>query len=224
MAKESVQNRRVRRRDQITEVATKLFADKGYHRATLEEVARQLDVTRASLYYHIENKEQLLRDICNKVMRDALEDSRGILESDLSPKEKLQEYIRSKVVTSADRRDLCIVIFEQANALNTRTRKKLQRQMSEFDQILIDILQEGVDEGVFQIDDIRMASFVILGACFWTYHWYHPEGRLTPNEIADEVINLLERGYLKAPSVTRETREEVDNVKPAKTRIGFTYP
>lgn len=72
--------------------------------------------------------------------------------------------------------------------------------MRDFDQVLIEILEEGVNEGIFKINDIRLASFFILGACFWTYHWFYSGGRLTPEQIADEVLTLFENGYLSPSS------------------------
>ena len=205
MATKQVGEKRARRREQIAAIAAKAFAAKGYHGATLEDIAWQMDVTRASLYYHISGKEELLREICDSAMRKALEESRAILSSNLSPPEKLREYVRSKVVTSAENQDVCAVIFEQTSALDAATLNKLRRQKREFDQVLIDIIEEGVETGDFRIDDVRMASFTILGACFWVYHWYRSEGHRTPDEIADEIIKLLERGYLRTSQ--REVRQ-----------------
>ncbi len=200
MGREQIRKKRDLDRDQITKMATKIFAEKGYHAGTLDDVARKLDVTRASLYYHVKNKEELLKGICNNFMGVALKNSKEILKSDLSTREKLQEYIRGQVIAAATRKELCIVLFEQANALNSRTLKKLKRQMRDFDQVLIEILEEGVKEGIFKINDTRLASFLILGACFWTYHWFYSGGRLTPEQIADEVITLFENGYLSPSS------------------------
>ncbi|MDP2918637.1 MAG: TetR/AcrR family transcriptional regulator, partial [Dehalococcoidia bacterium] len=101
------------RRAQITEIAARIFADRGYYGARLEDVAKQLDVTRASLYYHVKNKEAILKEICDTVLETALEDSRKIEKSDLSPLEKLRLYIRGKVVSTAEHRELCVVLFEQ---------------------------------------------------------------------------------------------------------------
>jgi TetR/AcrR family transcriptional regulator, cholesterol catabolism regulator len=213
MRREQIRKKRDLNRDRITKMATKIFAEKGYHAGTLDDVARQLDVTRASLYYHVKNKEALLKDICNNFMGVALKNSKEILESGVSAREKLQEYIRGQVIAAANRKELCMVLFEQANALNSRTYKKLKKQMRDFDQVLIEILKEGVKEGVFKIKDIRLASFLILGACFWTYHWFYAEGRLTPEQIADEVITLVENGYLSSSLPINNPNVEIKKQK-----------
>ena len=144
MAREPIRKKRDLDRDQITKIATKIFAEKGYHAGTLDDVAKHLDVTRASLYYHVKNKEELLKDICNNFMVAALKTSKAILDKDISTKDKLREYIRGQVYAAANRRELCIVLFEHSGALNSRTLKKLKGQMREFDQILIEILNRGV--------------------------------------------------------------------------------
>ncbi len=213
MGREQIRKKRDLDRDQITKMATKIFAEKGYHAGTLDDVARKLDVTRASLYYHVKNKEELLKGICNNFMGVALKNSKEILKSDLSAREKLQEYIRGQVIAAATRKELCIVLFEQANALNSRTLKKLKRQMRDFDQVLIEILKEGVKEGIFKINDIRLASFLILGTCFWTYHWFYSGGRLTPEQIADEVITLFENGYLSPSSSDHQPKRRHEKSK-----------
>ncbi|MBI4768171.1 MAG: TetR/AcrR family transcriptional regulator [Deltaproteobacteria bacterium] len=200
MGREQIRKKRDLARDRITKIATKIFAEKGYQGGTFEDVARQLDVTRTSLYYHVKNKEDLLKDICNNFMKVALKNSKEILNSDLSAREKLQEFIRDQVIAAATRKELFIVLFEQANALNNKTFKKLKSQMRDYDQVLIKILDQGVKEGIFKISDIRLASFLILGACFWTYRWFYPGGRLTPEQIADVVITLFENGYLDLSS------------------------
>lgn len=212
MARGPIRKKRDLDRDQITTIATKIFAEKGYHAGTLDDVAKHLDVTRASLYYHVKNKEELLKDICNNFMVAALQSSRAILDRDIPTRDKLREYIRGQVYAAANRRELCIVLFEHSGALNSRTLKKLKGQMREFDQVLIEILNRGVQEGIFKINDVRMASFLILGACFWTYHWYYPGGRLTADQIADEVVTFLENGYL-SPESSKNNRAK-NKVKP----------
>jgi len=52
-------------------------------------------------------------------------------------------------------------------------------------------------QGCFAVDDTKIASFAILAVSNWIYHWYRPDGYLTPTQIADQVIYLLENGYMK---------------------------
>jgi AcrR family transcriptional regulator len=216
MKQKSNQTEKISRREEIIQIATKLFAEEGYHVATLDDVAKQLDVTRASLYYHIDSKESVLKEICDKVMKARIKDTRIILRSKLSPTEKLRLHIREQVKDATEGKEVSAVLFEQSDALSTRARKTLRSQMRTFDQMMVEMLQEGTEQGCFEIDDVRMASFAILGAIFWAYRWYDHNGRLTPDEIAGAFIKLLENGYLKR-SAERQPIEQCANAKqPAK--------
>ena len=68
---------------------------------------------------------------------------------------------------------------------------------SELEWILQKTIREGVEQKLFNTADIKIVSFTIMAACNWTYHWYRPNGDLTPEQIADRVISLLEKGYMK---------------------------
>lgn len=187
----------ITRRDEIIAAATKLFADKGYHAATLDEIAGQLDVTKAALYYHINDKEDILRSVCSKAMVPMTRNAAKIGKSSLSPREKVRQMILELVGFATEGKNEIAIVFEQSGTLPPRTYKAIRNQKRRIDQILQDILEEGVKDGSFAINDVKMASFAIIGACNWSYHWYQPGGRLAPEQIADELIHLLENGYLR---------------------------
>ena len=98
---------------------------------------------------------------------------------------------------AAEHREEIAIVFEQTGALSTRTYKAVQHQKKEVERTLQEILKEGVEQGDFAIDDVRLASFAILGLCNWTYHWYRSGGEFTSEQIADTYIDLLEKGYIK---------------------------
>ena len=62
------------RRDEIMQVAARIFAIKGYHATTLEEIARELGITKPALYYHVRSKEEILREIINRILEFQTED------------------------------------------------------------------------------------------------------------------------------------------------------
>jgi len=191
--------KKVTSREEIIKIAIKLFATKGYHGAALSEIAKKLDITKAALYYHITNKEDILREILNKVMKRLTREANEIRKSDLPPKEKVRLLIQLLVELNTKGQDTVAVTFEQTNALPRKAEREINRQKKAIQQILAEILQDGVEQGCFEIDHIQMAAFTILGATIWTYRWYRPGGRLTPAQIADKFIHILENGYAKSP-------------------------
>ncbi len=184
------------RKEEIIRVAARLFAAKGYHATTLDEVAGELGITKPALYYHIRDKKEILREIINRIM-EPMEVASRVSKSNLSPREKVKEIVGLLVKLGAERKETTLIALEEVKILPKRTRDAVRRRQKEVEQSLQNALKEGVASGEFQVDDIKMTSFAILGAANWIYRWYKPGGSLTPEKIAEHFTNFLENGYLK---------------------------
>jgi AcrR family transcriptional regulator len=192
----SLNNNVPTRKEEIIRVAARLFATKGYHATTLDEIAGELDITKPALYYHIRDKEDILREIVNRIM-EPMEAASKVGRSSLSPREKIKEIVKILVKFAAERKETTLIAFEEVKILPKRTSDAVKRRQKEVEQSLQDVLREGVDSGDFEVNDTKVASFAILGATNWVYRWYQPRGKLTPEIIAEQFINFLESGYLK---------------------------
>lgn len=188
------------RRNQFLEAAAKVFASKEYHGATLDEVAEQLGVTKPLLYHYFNSKEQLLKEICVKMQEEMNNNVKELVLSEMSPADKLRAFIKAQLTFVCTNKDRSKVVFDEAEALGKIAYKRIYHQSKLGEKCVQDIIEEGVAKECFAIDDVKMASFLILSACHWVYKWYHPDGRLTPSDIADRFVNILENGYLKQPS------------------------
>lgn len=183
------------RKNEIIDTALKLFAQEGYHSTTLDEVAKVIGVSKATLYYYFRSKEEIIKAILNRSL-DRMKQTLEIRKSPLSTREKLCQFIEYHITFAADNAELARITFEQLNILPKRSREVVKRKQREVVALLQDLLQQGVDEGIVSIKDTKLAALAIIGMCNWTYHWYRPEGKLTPGQIADMYIKLLENGYL----------------------------
>lgn len=184
------------RKEEIIRVAARLFATKGYHATTLTEIAGELGITKPALYYHVRDKEDILREIVNRIM-EPMEAASRVGKSDLSPREKIKEITKILVKFAAERRETTLIAFEEVKILPKRTRDAVRRRQKEVEQSLQEALKEGVESGDFMVSDVKAAAFAILGATNWVYRWYQPRGKLTPDIIAEQFIDFLENGYLK---------------------------
>ncbi len=193
------------RKEEIIRVAALLFATKGYHATTLDEIARELGVTKPALYYHIRDKEDILREIVNRIM-EPMEAASRMGRSSLSPREKIKEIVRILVKFAAERKETTLIAFEEVKILPKRTSDAIKRRQKEVELSLQEVLREGVDRGDFEVNDIKVASFAILGAANWVYRWYQPRGKLTPEIIAEQFINFLENGYLRKRGQTKDSK------------------
>jgi len=186
----------ISRREEIIVAAAKIFAAKGYLATTLDEIAREIGVSKPALYYHIKNKEEILREIIGRIM-EPMEEVAKIGRSDLPPRDRVELMIKDLVKFAVERKEITLIALEQSRILPKRSQDALRRRQKEVEKVLQDSLKEGKNQGVFEIDDIKMASFAILAVSNWIYRWYQPGGTLTAKIIADHFIKLLENGFLK---------------------------
>jgi TetR/AcrR family transcriptional regulator, cholesterol catabolism regulator len=194
--KETTNEATVARKDEVIRVAARLFAAKGYHATTLDEIAEEMGVTKPALYYYVASKGDILQTIINRVM-EPMEQVSKVGQSNLQPKEKMEKIIQMLVQFATERKETTLLAFEQANILPKRNQDALKRRQKEVERVVEQTLKDGVEQGCFNVNDVRMTCFAILSVSNWLYRWYQPGGNLTPTEIADKFIKLLEHGYLK---------------------------
>jgi len=194
---EKKQNTRTRRRSEIIKVAARLFAEKGYRGVTLDELAEQIGITKPALYQYIHSKEEILQEICKACLVTNYESWKRVNWLGLSPRDKLKSFIHGVVEGAAEGRDMMTVLFGDSNALSPQVQTEVLTQRKAHDTELEALLKEGVAAGQFEIKDVKLAVFAILGACLWVYQWYRPNGRLSPTEVSEGIIRLLEEGYLQ---------------------------
>ncbi len=194
--KETTNEATIARKDEVIRVAARLFAAKGYHATTLDEIAEEMGVTKPALYYYIASKGDILQTIINRVM-EPMEQVCEVGQSNLQPKEKMEKIIRMLVQFAAERKETTLIAFEQANILPKRSQDALKRRQKEVERVVEQTLKEGVEQGCFTVSNVRMTCFAILSVSNWLYRWYQPGHDLKPIDIAGQFIKLLENGYLK---------------------------
>ena len=187
-----------RRRQAILDAGALLMQQRGFVGTTVEDVANQLDLTKAAFYYYVENKEELLFQIATQTL--ALTDERigAIAASPRAPGEKLNEIVDSFVRLVADRPEFFGVYFQEKGHLGPEHLKAVTKIERRIVKAVERVFREGVAAGAFRAIDPAVAAFGILGMCFWIYKWYRPDGRLPVGSISRDFQALVARGYMVA--------------------------
>ena len=177
------------------EVARRLFREEGYRGTSLEQVAAELGVTRAAIYHWVPNKETLLCDIHDAAMDLLVEGFQEVERRELPPVEKLTAAFRNHVLIVADNLDTIAVFFQdEASLPQDKTRRIAERKRS-YDHQLRDLVVAAQEAGSLRRDvDARVAVESLLGMCNWLYHWYEPAGRVEPEALADQIIDIALNG------------------------------
>ncbi|HZT98144.1 MAG TPA: TetR/AcrR family transcriptional regulator [Ktedonobacteraceae bacterium] len=183
----------------IVEVAAELFARNGFGATSLDDIAEILGVTKPALYYHIKNKEEILRLICLLILNVAEEPLLHIVESDLPPVEKLRRAIEHHIAIAADRSPALSVFYREQQHLTGPFAKEIALRKKDYEHYFQRILEEGQATGAFKAIDSKIVTFGLLGMCHWLSQWYKPYGRYTPQQIAEIFANMIESGLIPSP-------------------------
>jgi AcrR family transcriptional regulator len=179
----------------IVATAAELFAGKGFGATSLDDIAERLGATKGALYYHIKNKEEILRLIYLMVLTASEEPLARIAEADLPPDEKLGRAIAHHAAVAADRSPAMTVFYREQPHLTGPFAKEIILRKKAYEGYFARIIMEGQAAGIFTKEiDPKIATFGILGMCNWLSQWYKADGPFTHQRIAAMFVQMVERG------------------------------
>jgi AcrR family transcriptional regulator len=184
-------------RDDILDAAAQIFRQKGFHGASMSDIAHAVSLQKASLYHHVSSKQEILFELLDHALKLLFERISAIKAQELSADKKLQMMIREYLKILADNLDLAAVLLFEHRALERRQHARHVPNRDRFESLWRDVLAEGVESGLFKCEDVALAVRALLGLMNWTITWYRPNGEKTIEQIADDYSCLLLNGLLK---------------------------
>jgi AcrR family transcriptional regulator len=184
------------RRSELTREAARLFAEKGYHGTSIGDLAKSLGVQKASLYAHIESKQDLLYE----TMRDgaaAFHAGLDAIPDELPAVEKIRLALRAHLRVVADQLDVATVFVREWRYLEGERREEILAERRRYEERFRALFREGRELGELRTDlDDASATLLALSAANWAYTWLRT-GQST-DELADRFFSILLdgiRGY-----------------------------
>ena len=182
----------------MLEVAARLFKERGYRGATLQDVADEIGLTRTAIYHYFSSKEQLLYRMLEEALNDAVARFEKIASSDAPPEQKMHRMIREYIsLVIQHGPSWWVLLSEGEQNLPPRQYRRLHRLVRQQDSIMQKIFQEGVESGRFSALNAKVAVFAISGMCNWLARWYDPRGDVDPDRLAETFTHVVEHGYLE---------------------------
>lgn len=180
--------------DRILATATTLFAANGVDKTSMRMIAEQLGVTKAALYYHVDNKDDLLHKIEEELIETVLAQLREIAESEQEPATKVRALVRHSLNSIADHRDAHTVFLREVRHLDDPSWSGVAEMRTTYRRTVAGILHEGVERGDFEIRDVDGATLALLGMCNWTYTWIDRDGKHSVDDLADQFADVFLQG------------------------------
>jgi AcrR family transcriptional regulator len=167
----------------IVAVATKLFYEKGYHGATMREIAAGVNIKAGSLYNHFPSKQDLLMQISLDMTTALHQGALARLEGIEGAAARLRAFVSWHVEIHARQRLAARVADEHLHALEPRNRKRVQAVRDAHERLLREIIEDGADEAGWVVEDTAVIAFAIGTMCTQVDAWYREDGRLDPKQI-----------------------------------------
>ncbi|MFT4523602.1 MAG: AcrR family transcriptional regulator [Bacteroidia bacterium] len=185
------------RKLELLQIAQRLFKDKGYSAASMRDIAKAANVEPATLYSHVSGKEEFLDQTCftmAKLFIDAIYEVNDIY---FDAPQKLKMAVHNHVQILADNLDASVVFQHEWRHLSPERKQEFILLRNQYEEGFRTIVQDGVDAGLFNEVDKKIAALTILSSINWIVEWYNPDGKLSPKEIADQLHNFILTGLQK---------------------------
>jgi AcrR family transcriptional regulator len=192
-------------RKQILDAAAQIFSQKGYHAASMQDIARAVNLQKASLYHHVSSKQEILLELLDQALDLLIERLMGVMGEQVSVDEKLRNSMRTYLQTLADNRELAAVLIIEYRSLEPKLRTQHITRRDRFEHMWRVLIQTGVEEGLFDYPNPALAARALLGTMNWMITWYSPEGSLSAVEIADQFADLFLDGLMVRIDATEYT-------------------
>ncbi|HSO27643.1 MAG TPA: TetR/AcrR family transcriptional regulator [Anaerolineales bacterium] len=186
-------------RDDILDAAAQIFREKGFHAASMQDIAQAVNLQKASLYHHVNSKQEILVSILDRALDLLIERMQADLIQPMPPDKALRQAMRTYLQAMLDHRDLAAVLLLEHRSLNAEYKARHMPRRDRFERMWRDLIQSGLDAGVFCCTDPAIAARALLGVMNWTITWYRPDGSLSSGEIAEQFSGLFLHGLLTRP-------------------------
>lgn len=183
----------------MIEVATRLFSEHGYEGTTVRMISDELGILSGSLYSTISGKEQVLREIAVSVGVSFLERAREAVEGIEDPEGALRAICAAHLEVLHEQRTAVTVYYNEWRRLSAPAREEIIALRDEYESLIAAWVKEGIRRGIFDDSEPRMGVLMILSMLNWTYQWYQPVGRATPQQLANLYMDAVLQGLRRRP-------------------------
>jgi AcrR family transcriptional regulator len=181
-------------RPDIIAAATRVFSERGYHAASMSEIASAVGIRKASLYHHVGKKEDLLFAIHEQLIDELIEDTMAVISTSQDPGRKLAGVMRVALGFIARHRDGVTVFLHERGAVSGERWNELVAKRDFYEQLVQRVIAEGAASGAFVAVDPAIAAKAVLGMTNWGYTWFQPDGPMSVEEVADAFAAIALHG------------------------------
>jgi AcrR family transcriptional regulator len=191
------------RLNEIYRAAAEIICEKGYDATSMSDIAEAVGITKAGIYHHIPGKKDLLFRIMNfgldELDEQVIAPARAVADPELRLRTIITNHVQliTSRSTTQGTNPVTIVVDEVAG-LTPAHRRKIDNRKRDYVDLVRETLKQLKEEGKLNDVDVTASAFSLLGMILWLSRWYSPNGRLTPEQIAEEITKIALGGLLRS--------------------------
>jgi AcrR family transcriptional regulator len=171
--------------DQVLESATRLFTEKGYEAASVRDLAAELEIRPSSLYHHFPGKQHILFAICMRMQTDFNAQVMPQLVANRPPEEAIASAVRQHVLFGHRRKGEVVVNIRERRSLPADQLAQVNGLRREYRNTMARVIDAGCAQGVFRVEDSKLAAMAIVDMINGLPHWYKPRDEQDLERVAD---------------------------------------
>lgn len=188
---ESTRTRQPADRNQILASALQLFYERGYHATSMQDIADSVGVLKGSLYYHIENKEELLLTLLSLSIDDVYDAIATAAATEGTPSARLRRLILGELTAvAAHQKEIAIWQTERRRARGLLQEIDAKARLA--DEVVRSVLLECAQEHGLSDEEFDLAYHAVQGLIVSFSSWYKPGGPVALESIASRYADYAE--------------------------------
>jgi AcrR family transcriptional regulator len=184
---------REQKREAVLRAAVRMFNAQGFHATSLDDVAASLGVSKPTIYHYLGNKDQVLLECVTRgveQLRAAADEARAKSGTGL---DRLRRFLHRYAEIMMDDFGRC-VIRTADEQLSPESATRFRALKREIDMAMQQLISEGMADGSIAPGDLTLTGFTLAGALNWPARWHKADGRLSPEEVAGRMVDILTLG------------------------------
>lgn len=180
----------------LIEKAIDLFYEKGYTRTSVRDLVKETGVTNSSLYNYFRNKEDLLHAIIKRIGDDLLNGLSDEEKKYSNPLDILKSMAYFQMSHFIKRKKEIKIFVDELYQLSPESKREIleqHRSVYEFYKRQICDLEK---LGLLRSGNKSIMSFSCLSLMNWFYRWYREDGKLSCEQICDQIMDIFLKGIL----------------------------
>jgi len=179
-------------RQRILEEAARLFVTQGYDGISMREIAEAVGVSKAGLYYHFRDKEDLLLAVLTAYLDEVGRLIQEARRQNATAREQVAQFLRGIFAQPLEKRAIIRLASQEMAHLHPETRTAFGRLYREkFIAQVEAILQGGVDRGELALSDVRLATWMLLGMAYPFFYPAHAREMGPPDQAIALMVSLF---------------------------------